>query len=29
VKIYRGDKLSQQKFDTAKARRDTIKPPTN
>jgi pilus assembly protein CpaB len=29
VKIYRGDKLSQQKFDTAKARRDTIKPPSN
>jgi pilus assembly protein CpaB len=29
VKIYRGDKVSQQKFDTAKAKRDTIKPPAH
>ena len=27
VKIYRGDKVTQQKFDTSKVKRDTIKPP--
>jgi pilus assembly protein CpaB len=28
VRIYRGDQMTQQKFDTAKARRDSIKPPS-